>query len=48
MVELALLVNEYAGKQTSLAIPEAIDFFAQALMADSINSLSRPSLLPQY
>lgn len=25
-----------------------IDFFAQALMADSNNSLSRPSLLPQY
>jgi transposase len=25
-----------------------IDFFAQALIADSSNSLSRPSLLPQY
>jgi transposase len=25
-----------------------IDFFAQALIADSNNSLSRPSLLPQY
>ena len=25
-----------------------IDFFAQALLADSINSQSRPSLLPQF
>lgn len=25
-----------------------IDFFAQSLLADSINSQSRPSLLPQY
>jgi transposase len=25
-----------------------LDFFAQALIADSSKSLSRPSLLPQY
>lgn len=27
---------------------KGIDFFAQALLAGSINSQSRPSLLPQF